>query len=190
MATDRRVRYTKMVLRESLIKLLQDKPISRITIKEICDDADINRTTYYSHYTDQFDQLKHIELEFISDINSYLDNFNINKGDSDLVILTEKIFEYLNENGELCRVLLGKNGDMDFQTNMLKIISKRIIDEWQKIKYMEQSASEYTYTFISTGCIGVIKKWLFEDSGHTPGEMAMLITQLTNNALKAYDVHL
>ena len=37
MAGDRRVKYTKMVLRESLIKLLQKKPISRITVKELCD---------------------------------------------------------------------------------------------------------------------------------------------------------
>ncbi|HAW71465.1 MAG TPA: TetR/AcrR family transcriptional regulator, partial [Firmicutes bacterium] len=37
--TDRRVKYTKMVLRESLIKKLRDKPIARITIKELCEDA-------------------------------------------------------------------------------------------------------------------------------------------------------
>ena len=50
--SDRRVKYTKMVLRNALIKLLETKPISRITIKEICEEADINRTTYYAHYTD------------------------------------------------------------------------------------------------------------------------------------------
>ena len=36
MAADRRVKYTKMVLQESLIKLLQKKSISRITVKELC----------------------------------------------------------------------------------------------------------------------------------------------------------
>jgi len=56
--TDRRVKYRKMVLRESLTKLMQEKPISRITIKELCEDADINRATFYSHYNDQFDLLK------------------------------------------------------------------------------------------------------------------------------------
>jgi AcrR family transcriptional regulator len=64
MSTDRRVKYTKMVLKDSLIKLMQEKPISRITIKAICEDADVNRATYYSHYKDQFDQLNQIEAEF------------------------------------------------------------------------------------------------------------------------------
>lgn len=185
MSTDRRIKYTKMVLKESLIKLLKDKPISRITIKEICTAADINRATYYSHYTDQFDQLKQIEMEFVSEINYYLDNFCPDEGDPNQILLTEKIFEYLSQNGELCRVLLGKNGDMDFQSNILKIISKRTIDEWQKNRHMEQLKSEYAYTFIATGCVGVIKKWLFEDSERTPQEMAKLICDLTNNGLKS-----
>lgn len=188
MTTDRRIKYTKMVLRESLIKLLHDKPISRISIKEICTIADINRTTYYSHYTDQFDQLKQIEQEFTADINFYLDNFSADKRDSDNLLITEKIFEYISENDDLCRALLGNNGDIDFQTNILKILRKRIMDQWQKYEHLEQSTSEYTYTFITMGCIGVIKKWLFEDKKYTPREMAKLITQLTSNGLKAFDI--
>lgn len=46
---DRRKKYTRMVLKESLMELLKNKPISNITIKEICEEADINRSTFYSH---------------------------------------------------------------------------------------------------------------------------------------------
>lgn len=46
-----------MVLKESLMKLLKEKSISTITVKEICVLADINRSTFYSHYLDQFDLL-------------------------------------------------------------------------------------------------------------------------------------
>ena len=52
---DRRVRYTKMVIRESFLDLLQTKDISQISIKEICEKADINRATFYSHYQDPYD---------------------------------------------------------------------------------------------------------------------------------------
>ena len=55
---DRRVKYTKMVLKESLIDLLSKKDISCITIKQICEEADINRATFYTHYSDQFDLLR------------------------------------------------------------------------------------------------------------------------------------
>lgn len=55
---DRRKRYTRKVLKESLISLLKDKPISSVTVKEICELADINRSTFYTHYNDQFDLLE------------------------------------------------------------------------------------------------------------------------------------
>ena len=64
--TDRRARYTRMVLKESLIELLKEKRISNISIKEICERADINRSTFYSHYQDQYDLMHQVEQEVLS----------------------------------------------------------------------------------------------------------------------------
>ena len=49
---DRRVRYTKLAIRESFLALLSEKPIEKISVTEICKRADINRGTFYSHYDD------------------------------------------------------------------------------------------------------------------------------------------
>ena len=54
----RRVKMTKMLLNESFLKFLAEKPLPRITIKEICEDADVNRSTYYAHFTDRFFNFK------------------------------------------------------------------------------------------------------------------------------------
>lgn len=56
---DRRVKFTKMFLKESLIDLLEEKSIFKITIKEICEKADINRATFYAHYSDQYNLLEY-----------------------------------------------------------------------------------------------------------------------------------
>jgi len=61
-----------MVIKESLINLLEEKDISQITIKEICENADVNRSTFYAHYTDQYDLLRKIEDEFLANIRDYL----------------------------------------------------------------------------------------------------------------------
>ena len=52
---DRRVKYTKKALKNSLIDSLKEKTIEKITVKELCEKADVNRGTFYSHYSDQFD---------------------------------------------------------------------------------------------------------------------------------------
>lgn len=59
--TDRRVKYTKTALREALVTLMQDRHISQITVKALCDLADVNRSTFYAHYTDPYDLLGQVE---------------------------------------------------------------------------------------------------------------------------------
>ena len=103
---DRRVKYTKMVLKESFIELLEKKDISQITIKEICEDADINRATFYAHYNDQYDLMSKIENEMLDNIKAHLGEFNQKDENLNVVMLTEKIFEYLKGNSRLCKLLL------------------------------------------------------------------------------------
>lgn len=45
MKTDARVKYTKMVLKKALLELMQHKPVNKITVKEICERAELNRAT-------------------------------------------------------------------------------------------------------------------------------------------------
>ena len=124
---DRRVKYTKMVLKESFINLLEKKDISQITVKEICEDADINRATFYTHYTDVYDLLKKIENELLENVNVYLSQLyhkEVNETQ-----LTEKIFTYIKENAKLCRLLLSERGDLSFQKKIMILVYDKIIND-------------------------------------------------------------
>jgi hypothetical protein len=130
--------------------------------------------------------LKKIEEEFTSDINSYLDNFAVEAGETDLLQMISKIFEYIEQNKDLCRVLLGKNGNINFQTNIMQVISERIVFEWHKKKAMDETTAAYIYLFVATGSIGVISKWLFDTAPKSPQEMAGLVVKLANKGLEAF----
>lgn len=58
---NRRMIITKKFLKDYLLELMQTKPISKITIKEICDLSDMSRSTFYLHYHDQSALLEDIE---------------------------------------------------------------------------------------------------------------------------------
>ena len=47
MKTDPRVRYTRMIIQTAFSELLQQKPVNRITVREVCDKAEINRSTFF-----------------------------------------------------------------------------------------------------------------------------------------------
>ena len=65
---DRRVRKTKSQLRAGLAQLMREKSIREITVKELVDKVDINRSTFYLHYSDIPGMLKEIEDEILEEM--------------------------------------------------------------------------------------------------------------------------
>ena len=183
---DRRVKYTKMVVKDSLVQLLHDKPISRITIKEICEMADINRGTFYTHYTDQFDLLRKIEQELIFDINEYLDSCFINDVESELLQTLKNLLDHIAANADLVRVLLGDNGDMDFLREIKKIVHQRCTAYWRSNKTINQNTADYMYEFAVTGSIGIIQKWLNGGIVESSDEIANFILKLVNRGMYSF----
>ena len=63
--SDARVRYTQRALKQALLTLLKEKSVNKITVKEVCALAELNRATFYSHYSDCFALLESIENELL-----------------------------------------------------------------------------------------------------------------------------
>lgn len=188
---DRRVKYTRMVLKESFIDLLEKKDVSRITVKEICENADINRATFYAHYSDQYDLLRKIEDEFVENIRAYLGELNQKNDQVNSVLLAEKIFEYIKENAKLCKLLLSERGGLSFQKRVMMLVYDKIINELTYNSKITKEEAEYVYLFTITGCVGVVQKWLDEDmkeSAHYMAEMVIKLTMGLINQLKGNDI--
>lgn len=77
---DRRVRKTRAQLRAGLARLMQKKNIKEITVKELVDEIDINRSTFYLHYTDIYQMLQSIEGELMEDILEALKEHPLDPG--------------------------------------------------------------------------------------------------------------
>jgi len=117
---DRRKKYTRRVLKESLVTLLAQKPISEITVKEVCEIADINRSTFYTHYSDHYDLLSKIEEEITEDMNKYLHSYSYEL-EKESVQITQKILEYIIENKFMFQTLLNKEAAPSFEKRMMDL---------------------------------------------------------------------
>ncbi|MEI3605000.1 TetR-like C-terminal domain-containing protein [Pseudogracilibacillus sp. SE30717A] len=171
-----------MVLKDSLMKLLKEKQISAITVKEICEFADINRSTFYSHYTDQFDLLQQIEEELIEDMSMYLSSFNFDKKDNTLE-KTVKLIEYFASKQEECQTLLNENSDSSFEKKVSQVARRFMIKNWMEIKPVDHENSEYLSAFIVSGSIQVMKVWLNNGMDKSPQEIAEIITTIINKGI-------
>ena len=73
MKTDARVKYTVKVIKEAFLKILENKPITKISVKEVAEAAEVNRATFYSHFSDCYDLLERIENDLLNDFRSMVD---------------------------------------------------------------------------------------------------------------------
>jgi len=174
-----------MVLKQSLLELMAGRPISQITIKDICDLADVNRGTFYKHYNDQYDLLKQIEDELDDEIKATLDK-NLSSKPSSSKIITE-IIRCIAEQSSLCKILFSKYGDAEFLKKIMYNAHDQSINEWK----MKSGAGgthqfEMYYTFIANGFAAVIQSWLQNDMKENPEEIAGFIDNVANYGLSYF----
>ena len=106
------MRLTRELLRRAFMTLLAEKPIEEISIKELCDLAQVNRSTFYAHYTDLRDLLRQIEDEMFEEFSQALDNlYQPGRDGVEPVVVTTGVFQCLKDNSDLCVVTLGPHGD-------------------------------------------------------------------------------
>ena len=182
--TDRRVRKTKNQLRAGLAKLMQEKRIKEITVKELVETVDINRSTFYLHYSDIFQMLESIEGELQDDIMKVIEEHPISPFTENSFPFIEEIFVILWENRDICAALLGPNGDMSFLLRIEQIISDHSLSVLKATFPEDIDNLKYSFAFCLTGCVGIIKSWLTSGNGESPQHMAELTFQLIMDALK------
>lgn len=160
MKMDRKTRYTRMVLQDSLIELMKEKPITKITIKELCEKADVNRTTFYAHYADQYDLLRKIEDEVLLWLKDAIATVMSKTDKTGTIQVLEGICHYFVENSRHLQVLMSEQGDIDFQKELFTLIYQECGMSAPASVNSRLSMNEDALTFIVHGSVGLIRHWL------------------------------
>lgn len=182
---DRRVRKTKAQLRAGLAKLMQTKSINEITVKELVDLVDINRSTFYLHYTDIYNMLEQIEKDLIDEFIRVINTHPIGITENTFPFIAD-IFSILLENKEVCRALIGPNGDISFLHEIEAIIGENSMKALEPMFKDAIDDLKYSFSFCLSGCVGIIKAWLLEDNHESPEHMAELTYNMVTNAMKTF----
>lgn len=168
-----RVQTTKRLLREALITFLAEKPLTSITVKELCERAKLNRGTFYAHYEDVYDLLEQIEAEMAADFHAALEPILSCAGDLTPPSVTEKVFECIETNADLCRVIIGPYGDKEFGRNLLRSCKESCMQSCIRFfPSAEMWQIEAYFTFVTGGCYALMEHWLREDMAESPGKLA------------------
>ncbi len=174
-AKDHRARVTQILIEKAFTQLLRAKPIHRISVKELCEAAGINRGTFYAHYADLYDLLAKMEARLMADLQRALEPLLAEDAqEPTLLALTSVIFRCLKENEDICAITLGPHGDREFTARLLDMARERCLAVYARRFDATPRQLSYYYAFVSSGCIGLLEKWAQEDMATGAEEIAAI----------------
>ena len=181
---DRRVRRTKKLLTQALTELLQKKQVNEITVKELTDLADMNRGTFYMYYRDIFDMLEKIEDELFQKLDVIAQTHEHGDPTQQVKPILLDLFRFIEENQEMCRVLLSPNGDMNFLHRLYEAIRERSLEIWKdQMGSLGEKEFDYRYSFVIFGCAGMIRAWVNRNCQETDMQMAELADRMIRRGI-------
>ncbi len=173
---DLRVRKTKSNIENATMQLIEEKGFSNVRMVDIAERAMVNRNTIYLHYESK----EEIIISIVdNNFSSAWEGMNIEQikglkpNRKNLNLIFNNLFNALNENIELFRIILTDNSLSGYlDKRILKI--RNAVQETLKPTKRNQIGIEY----LVQGIYGVIKKWIIYDVG-TIEENAKILTEFT-----------
>ena len=184
-ATDRRVKRTRRLLQGALAELMTQKKFREITVQDITDRADVNRSTFYLHYQDTYDLLLQIEDGLISGLEAKIAECRRTARPYNLHALVECVYDFLEDNMQFCRPLFLSNSNTPFWQKFMEVLAEKGIELPEEMKTDRPNVRWYQMTFIVHGVIGVLREWISADNVLPKDDMVDTMERLVNAAIQA-----
>ncbi|MBQ1237407.1 MAG: TetR/AcrR family transcriptional regulator [Oscillospiraceae bacterium] len=156
---NQRIMLTKQLLQTAFLKLLQLKPIHAISIRELCAEAGINRTTFYYHYGSQYDLLADISGRFLDSIARCLKDADGN-GQEGIQQRVTLVLHYIEDNLELSALLLNNSIDPTFAERLFSLQQITDLLHLALADCTDEPKRKATVTFAIHGSYKLLCDWI------------------------------
>lgn len=177
MKSDPRSRYTEMIIKKEFLELLRHKPLSKITVREICERSQINRSTFYKHYLDCYDLLDKLKEDALTQFEELMASIE-GSGATPALVATLQV---LKQDAETFQLLIPQGGGGEFARQIVQrcyqYLDLRLVfinepgrdDGWK----------ERCYAFLIGGVSSVIEHWLQGGCKEPVEQVAAAIMELS-----------
>ncbi|BCZ44240.1 TetR family transcriptional regulator [Clostridium gelidum] len=179
---DRRVRKTQKAIQDAFAKLLSKKNIEDITIKELCNEADINKSTFYLHYKDIYDCADNLMNSVIDRTIAVMEPYDFTELIDHLPVILENIILIFNENKELYLPILNSPRHSFVQYQIKKLTINRLLEKTTNSN-INTILNKCLASFVVCGILGVLEQVKFDEI--TPETASVLTDKIQNGFIYA-----
>lgn len=178
---DLRIIKTKKALFNSLLELMKIKPFEEIKISDICQNALINRSTFYSHFEDKYEL-----LVALLDSQKQILISNLRKNEQDVntkeyfMEMLKIIIDHVDENRNVYSSILLKNRNGILIDILIDVSEKDISDRINKrSKILGNTVpSKFVSKFYLGAILSIGLDWLSDNKQYTKDEIVLYLDKL------------
>jgi len=179
-ADNLRVKRTRILLREALIALIEERGFQTLTVGELTERAMVSRAAFYRNYQDKYDLVEQIFEEAMSTLFQAIGEF----GREHPTAVWIRFFEQIAQYDRLYRALLGKQGSPWFvqkmRARLAELIKEHGSGEREQRPGMSEPTAHLTHPFsdtfvpelVAAMLVEAITWWLEQEQPYTPRELA------------------
>ena len=161
---DKRVANTKEAVTRVFSDLLKEKSIDEISVTEICQKANINRGTFYSHYKDPYDLRNKIQEAFLEKFKTNLAPLLFSSSTDNLTNFdfVYSIIMFLKTNKETVDIIVDRKGrDQTFLNDVIKCGYQFVTFVYPEI-FANNSNEDISMfsSFVCGGCVQILLEWI------------------------------
>lgn len=187
-ANNQRYRDTERKMEQALLSLSRTCPAHKITVRQICAEAHINRSTFYAHFQDIPDMIHQVGR---ANIKRFLSLFDDTSEDELMLFFTDRLrltglLTYIRQNQEFFSSLLCGNSYEFVQTSLYQLWDRGAKSYMEKLGLTDEAEMEYHFAFFWAGFLAVLGRWLSGGCQKSPAFICnLLLSQIPQHCEKS-----
>lgn len=161
--------------------LLKEKgSVNKISVRELCERAELNRSTFYAHYNEPKDLLEELENELLESTEEHLKKIR-EENDSGAHKYIISFLKYIRDNDKQFRTLLIDSADPNFRT---RFTQQSVIMFVENLNItLPKEIEQYVLSYILNGSTGIILQWIRSDYSIDENTVSDLLFSINKSAL-------
>lgn len=180
---DRRVTKTKAAILNAFLRLLAEKDIDNISIKDIANAADINRKTFYCHYKGIYQVIDDFENEIVSEFDNILNDLDFNQVFENPIIIFSRLNTVICSNIEAYTNLAVKNKNSNLTLKVISKVSEKIKLSFKNQIPLDNYRTTLIFDFALSGMLTIYYNWIISDQQQPIEELSKVVSTLCSSGI-------
>lgn len=178
---DLRIVKTKKILFDTLLKLMKQKSFDKIKISDICDEALINRSTFYAHYEDKYELLDDLIEDLKQSLLDDLDDNDNNVSTKEYIMKSlSTLIDHMDDKKDIYSAIILNNRNGFLDDFLIDVIERESAERLKNNNEIKESGLplDIIIKFYAGGLINMCMLWLTHKEKYTKEELIQYIDKL------------